>query len=123
MNTEKMMQQTSNPALSGAQKRERLFQLSLPASVSGLDASDRIFEENTNLKAISSQHATFRLEARVLIGSCLHLSLKIPRTLILENPLFLNISGRVILVRTEAEGNSQLITLLLKRAFNIQKTS
>jgi hypothetical protein len=124
MNTENITQQASSPpGLTEAPKRERLFQLSLPASVTGLNASGQIFEENTRLKAISSQHATFRLQARVLIETCLHLILKIPRTLILENPFFLNISGRVILVRKEAEGDSQLITIKLNRSFHIQKTS
>jgi len=123
MNTEKITQQTSPSGSTGTEKKERLFKLSLSAAVNGLDASGQLIDESTRLKAISSQHATFPLAARVLIGSFLHLSLKIPRTLILGNPLFLNISGRVILVRKQESDDSQLITLLLKRSFNIEKNA
>lgn len=122
MNTEKITQQTFYSEPSRVEKRERLFKLSLSADVKGLDASGQLINEGTCLKAISSQHATFPLQARVLIGCYLQLSLKIPRTLILENPLFLNISGRVILVRKGKDDDSQYITLQLKRSFNIEKT-
>ena len=114
------------PSIQGAAKavkRERSFKLSLPTLVSGVDANGEQFRERTSIFSISSQNALFLLKSRVLIGSPLNLSLDIPKTLILEKRLNLQISGRVIIVRHENEGKKgQCVALQLNRSFKILPT-
>ena len=54
---------------SRAGKRERAFELSLPAVVTGMDAAGKRFEERTDIYSISAQEASFRLQTRLLIGT------------------------------------------------------
>jgi hypothetical protein len=121
MNTAKAFPNPSTQGAARAGKRERTFELSLPALVKGLDARGKRFEERTQICAISSQELSFRLNARLLIGSKTTVSLDIPRTLILESPLRLLVSGLVIYVRSEVEnGKSQYLTIRLDRSFRLQ---
>jgi hypothetical protein len=121
MNTAKAFHNPSTQGAARAGKRERTFELSLPALVKGLDARGKRFEERTQICAISAQELSFRLNARLLIGSKTIVSLDIPRTLILESPLRLLVSGLVIYVRSEAEnGKSQYLTIRLDRSFRLQ---
>jgi len=113
-----------NPSTQGAAKagrRERTFELSLPALVKGLDARSKRFEERTELCAISAQEVSFRLNTRLLIGSKMTVTLDVPRTLILESPLRLLVTGRVVYVRSENEnGKSQYVSIQLDRSFRLQ---
>jgi hypothetical protein len=112
-----------NPSTQGAAKagkRERSFELSLPALVNGLGAAGSRFEERTEIRTISAQEASFRLEAPVLIGSRLTLCLDVPRTLILEKHLRLLVTGTVVGVGFEkTNGKRQLVTACLDRAFRL----
>jgi len=111
----------STPGASRAGKRERSFELSLPALVKGLDARGKRFEERTMACAISAQELSFRLNARLLLGSKMTVSLDVPRTLILESPLRLLVTGPVVYVRSETEnGKSQYVTVHLDRRFRLQ---
>ncbi len=107
---------------SRAQKRERIFELSLPVLVQGFDAADRKFSERTVISSLSAKEAVFMLRARVLIGTKLDLSLQVPQTSMLEKPLELNVSGTVQYVRsdTSLKNKSQLVSMRLDPDFQIQ---
>jgi hypothetical protein len=112
----------SFPAVSGARKRERSFELSLPALVKGRDAADREFAEQTEISSLSSQEAVFRLDTRVMTGAKLVLHLQVPRTFLLEKPLELGLSGTVAVVRADIalDSKSQVVSIRLDRDFQIQ---
>jgi len=121
MNTAKDFHNPSTQGLARAGRRERTFELSLPALVKGLDARGKRFEERTELCAISAEEVSFRLNARLLIGSKMTVTLDVPRTLILESPLRLLVTGRVVYVRSETEnGKSQYVSIQLDRSFRLQ---
>jgi len=112
------------PSLLGAGgdgKRERAFELSLPAVVTGLDQAGNRFREKTLLISISSEEATIWLRAKVALGSKLEVSLEIPKTLILENHLKLQLSGSVAAVQTEVgqNGKKRIVSLRLDRRFKL----
>jgi hypothetical protein len=101
-------------------KKERAFEMSLPTVVSGIDPAGRKFEERTDLHSISSQEASFWLQTPLMIGSKVLLALDVPRTIILEKPLRLCLSGSVVYVRSE-EGRSkrQLLSASLDKTFRL----
>ena len=113
----------NKPSIQGAAKvvkRERAFELSLHALVKGIDALDNDFQERTQLSSISSQEASFGLNSKVMIGSKLALFLDIPKTLILEKPLHMFVSGRVIYVKADTgAGKKQLISIRLEKTYKI----
>jgi hypothetical protein len=123
MRTERL---THKPSIQGAakvSKRERSFELSLPALVSGNDVKGKEFEEDTKILSISAQNALFWLKSRVLIGTPLCVCLKIPKTIILENQLHLVVSGTVKLVQANTnKKNNQLVSIQLDRSFKIRPT-
>jgi hypothetical protein len=105
-------------------KGERIFKLSLPALVNGVDAKGKEFEERTELLSISSQLANLCLKSKVLIGSKLSLIVNIPRTLILEHRFNLHTSGEVIYIK--ADGNRkkrQIISIHLDKNYKLLKSS
>jgi len=107
-----------------AGKRERSFELSLPALVKGLDATGRKFEEQTSLCGISSQEVSLRLKTRLMIDSRITLFLDVPRTLILESPLRLVLSGAVVYVRLEEKSEkTQYLVVRLDRGFRLHPNS
>ena len=114
------------PSIQGATKvlkRERSFELSLPALVSGNDFKGKEFEENTKILSISAQSALFWLKSKVVIGTPLCVCLQIPKTIILENRLNLVVSGTVNLVQSNTnKKNNQLISIQLDRTFKIRPT-
>ena len=115
------------PSIQGATKvlkRERSFELSLPALVSGHDVNGMEFEEDTKILSISAQNALFWLKSKILIGTPLHLSLQIAKTIILENRLCLMVSGKVNLVQGNTNNkNSQLVSMQLERSFKIKPSA
>lgn len=120
MDTEKSFPSPSSPSPAGPGKRERTFDLSLPALVKGLDAAGRKFEERSAVCAISAQEVSFRLKARLIIDSRVTLFLDIPRTLILESPLRMVLSGAVVYVRfEEGNGKQQYVVVRLDRSFRL----
>jgi len=121
MNIVKAFHTPSTQGEARAGKRERSFELSLPALVKGLDARGKRFEERTTACAISAQELSFRLNARLLIGAKMMVALDVPRTLILESPLRLLVTGLVVYVRSETEnGKCQYVTVHLDRRFRLQ---
>jgi hypothetical protein len=120
MDTEKSFPSPSTQGATAAGKKERTFDLSLPASVKGLDAAGRKFDERSAVCAISAQEVSFRLKARLIIDSRVTLFLDIPRTLILESPLRMVLSGAVVYVRfEEGNGKQQYIVVRLDRGFRL----
>jgi hypothetical protein len=109
------------PGAAGAGKKERAFELSLPALVTGMDVLENKFKEKTQILSISSEEATILLRSRVTVGSKLDLSLEIPKTLILESHLKLQISGTVILTQTEPAqgGKKRLVSIRLDKRFRL----
>lgn len=121
MDIAKSFHEPSFQGAAKAGKRERVFELSLPALVKGLEAAGRRFEEQTSVCAISAQEASFRLKSRLLIGSKVVIALDIPRTLILEKPLRMVLTGAVFYVRLEAgsNGQNQFVSVNLERGFRL----
>jgi hypothetical protein len=116
----KVLHDTSIQGFARAAKRERAFDLSLPALVKGLDARGKRFEERTETCSISAQEISFCLKSRLLIGTKVSVSLDIPRTLILERPLRLLVAGAVVHVRfEEGNGQRQVVALQLDRSFRL----
>jgi hypothetical protein len=124
MNTEETAQGscsgTSFRGAAAAGRRERAFELVLPALVSGEDAAGKRFKERTAISSISAQEILFRLNARLLAGSRIVIDLEVPRTLILEKPLRLLLSGSVDSARAEdGRGKHQTITARLDRSYKL----
>jgi hypothetical protein len=112
------------PSIHGASKggkRERAFELSLPALVTGVDALENRFREKTLITSISSDEATVWLRSQVPVGAKLDISLDIPKTLILENSLKLQLTGTVLLTQTDSarNGKKQLVSLRLDKKFKL----
>ena len=123
MRTERLSHKPSIQGAAKVSKRERSFELSLPALVSGNDVKGKKFEENTKVLSISSQNALFWLKSKVLIGTPLSVSLQIPKTIILENRLNLMVSGIVKLVQANTnKKDNQLISVQLDRTFKIRSS-
>lgn len=123
MRTERLSHKPSIQGAAKVSKRERSFELSLPALVSGSDVRGKEFEENTKILSISAQSALFWLKSKVLIGTPLSVCLQIPKTIILENRLNLVVSGTVKLVQANTnKKNNQLISVQLDRSFKIRRT-
>ncbi|MGB6338352.1 MAG: hypothetical protein WBF32_01135 [Candidatus Aminicenantaceae bacterium] len=115
---------TSDPNKTTAQRQERYFELSVPALVSAANAKGEEFEERTKISSISSQEASFWLNAKVTIGTRINMCLEIPKTLILESHLNLMLSGEVIFVQSETNNRKkQLVIIRLDRSYKLQKTS
>lgn len=107
-----------------AGKKERTFEMPLPAVVTGIDPSGNRFEERTDLHSISSEQASFWLRTPLPIGSKVLLSLDVPRTIILEKPLRLCLSGAVVFVRSEdGQGRKQLLSACLDRTYRLTQES
>ena len=124
MDMVKSLQAPPSPAAPRNGKRERSFELSLPALVKGLDAAGRKFEERTAVCGISAQEVSLRIKARLTIDARLTLFLDIPRTLILESPLRLVLSGAVVYVRFEEKNDrQQFVVVRLDRGFRLHPNS
>jgi hypothetical protein len=124
MEMAKSLHDPSTQGAAKAGKRERSFELSLPALVKGLDAAGRKFEERTSVCGISAQEVSLRLKSRLMIDSRLTLFLDIPRTLILESPLRMVLSGAVVYVRLEEKSEkTQFLVVRLDRGFRLHPNS
>ena len=108
--------------LPGTRKKERTFELALPARVRGFDATDREFSEKTAVSSLSAQEAVFWLRAKVTRGTKLALSLLVPQTSMLEKKLEVRLSGTVDVVRSDGPDKTRqwLIAVKLDRNFQIQ---
>ena len=121
MNEKRVYQKPSYQSALKEVKRERSFELTLSALITGIDALGDEFQEYTELISLSSQEAIFKLDSKVIIGSKLTLSLDIPKTLFLENQLKLEISGSVRFVRAEQDDSKkQMIILRLTNIYKIR---
>lgn len=118
-----MTKSTQKPLIQGAariKEGEQQFKLSLPALVKGINAQGKKFQEQTELLSISSEKAILWLDSHVTIGSLLDVSLDIPKTLILETPLKLLVSGKVNFIQKKNKNNkNQLISVQLNKKFQI----
>jgi hypothetical protein len=121
MNEKRVHQKLSYQSAFKEVKKERSFELTLPALITGIDAFGDEFQEYTELISLSSQEAIFKLDSKVIIGSKLTLSLDIPKTLFLENQLKLEMSGSVSFVRAEQDDiKKQMIILRLTNIYKIR---
>jgi hypothetical protein len=102
-------------------RKERAFDLALPALVRGRDIRERDFAEETRLVSLSAQEATLRLRPQVRIGSKLVVSFSVPKTTLLERPVHLALSGTVSCIAGESAPtrNDRLIILRLDRNYRI----
>jgi len=124
MELTRTLDKASDPNKTTAQRQERYFELSVPALVSAANAKGEEFEERTKISSISSQEASFWLNAKVTIGTRINMCLEIPKTLILESHLNLMLSGEVIFVQSETNNRKkQLVIIRLDRSYKLQKTS
>jgi hypothetical protein len=86
-----------------------------------IQGAGKRFEERTEIFSISAQEVSFRLNARLLIGAKMTVTLDVPRTLILESPLRLLVTGLVVHVRSESQnGKCQFVSLRLDRTFRLK---
>ena len=110
------------PDSRGIKRRERSFEMALPAVVQGRDALESEFAETIEVSSLSAQEAVFWLSAKVLIGSKLVLHLQVPRTFLLERPLEVQLAGTVQYVRSDlsVSDKDQLVSVRLDRAFRIE---
>jgi len=101
--------------------KEKAFELSLRVLVKGMDNRQNKFREKTQLLSISAKEATFWLRSRVAVGSRLDLELEIPKTLILENHLRLQVSGTVIRAQEEPNrtAKKRLVCIGLDKKFKL----
>jgi hypothetical protein len=113
---------SSIQGVSEARKRERSFELSLPALVKGFDAVEREFSEHTEVSSLSAQEAVLCLRAKVMIGSKLLLCLQVPQTFYLEKRFDLCLSGTVAFVKADVsiKTKNQLVSVKLDRNFQVQ---
>ncbi|MGQ9800942.1 MAG: hypothetical protein ACUVRL_04675 [Candidatus Saccharicenans sp.] len=88
------------------------FNLTLPMTVSGLDARGQEFMENSQLVTISSEQASFLLKTRVERQALLKLVIALPPKLADGQPLALVIKGRV-LTTEPVPGEPELRKVLL----------
>jgi hypothetical protein len=104
------------------QKRERSFELCLPALVKGFDAAEREFSEHTEVSSLSAQEAVLCLQAKVMIGTKLLLCLRVPQTFYLEKRFDLRLSGTVAFVKADVsiKTKNQLISVKLDRNFQVR---
>jgi hypothetical protein len=124
MELTRTLDKASDSTKTTAQRQERYFELSVPALVSAANAKGEEFEERTKISSISSQEASFWLNAKVTIGTRINMCLEIPKTLILESHLNLMLSGEVIFVQSETNNRKkQLVIIRLDRSYKLQKTS
>lgn len=100
--------------------RERAFEIPVTARVTGVDAGGRRFEEAVPLVSISAREAALRLRPPLVIGTRIFITLDIPRTLILEKPLCLDLSGTVARVLAGVNGRGHLVQVDLDRGFRLQ---
>ena len=121
MNEKEELSKPSTHGAARAGKRERAFELSLPALVTGVDVLENKFREKTQVLSISAEEATVWLRSKVILGSRLDLALDIPKTLILENHLKLRLSGTVVEAQADAArvGKKQLISVRLDKKFRL----
>ena len=110
------------PDSRGIKRRERSFEMALPAVVRGRDALESEFAEKIEVSSLSAQEAVFWLSAKVLIGSKLVLHLQVPRTFLLERPLEVQLAGTVQYVRSDlsVSDKDQLVSVRLDRTFRIE---
>jgi len=115
------MHQPSGLVLTRSPRKERFFELSLPAMVKGTDAQEREFSEETRISHLSADEVTFWLRAKVMIGTKLILSLTIPKTFLLETPLEVSLSGSVCFVKSDMSvvKKNQLISIKLDKNYQI----
>jgi len=121
MNEKEELTKPSSHGAARAGKRERAFELSLPALVTGVDVLENKFREKTQVLSISAEEATVWLKSKVMVGSKLDLSLDIPKTLILENHFKLRLSGTVVLAQVDSArvGKKKLVSVRLDRKFRL----
>ena len=121
MNEKEEFSKPSTHGAARAGKRERAFELSLPALVTGVDALENKFREKTQVLSISSEEATLWLKSRVILGSKIDLALDIPKTLILENHFKLRLSGTVVLTQEDSghAGKKLLVSVRLDKKFRL----
>ena len=121
MNAKRLLNEPSYQSALKDVKRERIFELSLPALITGINAVGEEFQEYTELISLSCQEAIFKLDSKVIIGSKLNLSLDIPKTLFLENQLKVEMSGSVRFAKAEQnESKQQMIILRLNKNYKIR---
>ncbi len=120
MSTPILFDKSSIQGATRSANTERSFELSIPALVSGIDATGDEFKEYTELASMSSQEAVFWLDAGITIGSVLKLFLDIPKTVLLDTDLKLEITGRVTFVKADQSSEKkQLISLRLEKKYKI----
>lgn len=73
----------------------RKFILDLPALVQGIENGRRGFVEQAVVSTINADEAVLHLKTSIPPGSKVRLSLRVPRTLLLETPLDLDLTGTV----------------------------
>lgn len=97
MNIRRTKAQNSESMAPGKAMQE--FAMTLPMTVSGLNAQGQEFRENSLLSTISSERASFLLKTKIEPQSLLKLVIALPPKLADGQPLALVIKGKVVAIK------------------------
>lgn len=106
----------------GRKAGNRKFAMDLPALVQGIADGDRGFVEQAVVSTINADEAVLQLKTKVAPGMKVRLSLRVPRTFLLEKPLDLNLTGIVADAagtNGKGRGTKRNVRVRLDRAFRI----
>jgi hypothetical protein len=106
----------------GVKKKERAFDLNLPARVQGRDLREGDFSELTEITSVSAEEAVLRLRSQVPSGAKILLTLQVPSTRFLEKPLELSLSGTIRTISSALTESrvDRVISVKLDPRFRIQ---
>ncbi len=116
MKIEKESQFINKPSIQGAtgdRKRERIFELSLPALVKGKNAFGKFFEEKTEIRSISAQEVHLFLRNPVQIGNQLKIIINVPPTVMLVHPIRMELYGQVSQVEMKKLGRNKFQQIIM----------
>ncbi|MCX7973619.1 MAG: PilZ domain-containing protein [Candidatus Aminicenantes bacterium] len=106
------------PIVISNRRREWRFELPLEAIVEGRLPQGESFQEKTTIENISSGGAYFGLDAKVVIGSKLNLSLNLPEKLTEGRKMQLHLTGTAVrLEKAEKKDKKQGVAVKFSRNY------
>lgn len=108
----------SLPIIVSNRRREWRFELPLEATVEGKLPQGQPFQEKTTIENISSGGAYFGLDAKVVIGSKLNISINLPEKLTEGRKMQLHLTGTTVrLEKVEKKEKKQGVAVRFSRNY------